>query len=146
MITKAGQEAWRTMFDLFLAGDLPERVGRVSKAVDLAPGLLKALVYLSLHDDARMRDLADQWSCDASYITTVIDGLEERGLAKREPHPIDRRVKTVVLTAKGITVKERAFELLYEPPKAFAALNSAEQRELRHLLLKLADAQLAAAS
>ena len=64
----------------------------------------------TLDDDGglRMSDLAETWGCDASYVTTLADGLQERGLAERRPHPTDRRVKTIVLTPEGRAKRERA--------------------------------------
>jgi DNA-binding MarR family transcriptional regulator len=92
-----------------------------------------------------MGDLAEHWGCDASYVTALADGLEERGLVERRPHPTDRRVKTIVLTSEGRARRDRALELLSEPPSAFASLDRTELRQLRDLLGKLvaADPELA---
>jgi DNA-binding MarR family transcriptional regulator len=137
--TKAGRDAWRTIIRLlFEQGH--ERMAEASAAVGLSPGLLKTLFHLEPGEGAPMRDLADHWRCDASYVTSLTDALEERGLVERRPHPTDRRVKMVVLTEEGVAVRERAFERLSEPPPSFAALTAAEQRELRDLLRKVADA------
>jgi DNA-binding MarR family transcriptional regulator len=94
-----------------------------------------------------MGDLAEHWGCDASYVTSVVDGLQERGLAVRQPDPTDRRVRTIVLTAEGRARRERALALLSQPPSAFVALTPSEQRQLRDLLEKLtaADPELARA-
>jgi DNA-binding MarR family transcriptional regulator len=135
------------MHALFMEGEAHDRVHRICTELELSPPLLKAFVHLGTLDDAglRMSDLAEHWGCDASYVTTLADGLQERGLAERRPHPTDRRVKTIVLTAEGRATRERALELLSEPPSAFTALNAAEQRQLRDLLRKLvaADPELA---
>lgn len=92
-----------------------------------------------------MRELADHWGCDASYVTSIADALEERGLAERRPHPSDRRIKMIALTDAGTLARDRAFDLLYDPPTSFRALSGAEQRELRDLLRKVigADPELA---
>jgi hypothetical protein len=42
-----------------------------------------------------------------------------------------------VLTPEGRVRRERALELLSQPPSAFDALTAAEQRQLRDLLRKL---------
>jgi DNA-binding MarR family transcriptional regulator len=139
MATKAGREAWMTMVDLwFLDGHAHDRILDVAFDLGLPPGMLKALSFLRDDDGIRMGDLAEQWGCDASYVTTLTDGLEERGLAERRPLPRDRRVKTVVLTANGLATLERAMELLSEPPEFLDALSAAEQRTLRDLLHKIA--------
>jgi DNA-binding MarR family transcriptional regulator len=87
-----------------------------------------------------MRELAEHFSCDASYITSLVDGLEQQGLAERRPCPTDRRVKTVVLTPAGKRTQAELFELMWEPPKSFNVLTAAEQRQLRDLLRKVAEA------
>ncbi len=52
--------------------------------------------------DARpMKSLSGLWRCDASYVTSLVDALEVRGIVERRAHPTDRRGKTVVLTAEG---------------------------------------------
>jgi DNA-binding MarR family transcriptional regulator len=151
MSTEAARDAWASMHALFMEGEAHDRVHRICAELNLSPPLLKAFVHLGADPDGpgvRMRDLAEHWGCDASYVTSIVDGLQERGLAERQPHPTDRRVRTIVLTPEGRTQRERALELLSQPPSAFAALNPAEQRELRDLLQKLtaADPELARAN
>jgi DNA-binding MarR family transcriptional regulator len=145
MATKAGREAWLTMVDLwFLDGHAHDRILDVAFELGLPPGMLKALTFLASPDGIddesgiRMGDLAEQWGCDASYVTTLTDGLEQRGLAERRPLPRDRRVKTVALTAAGTATLARAMELLSEPPAFLDALSATEQRTLRDLLRKIA--------
>jgi DNA-binding MarR family transcriptional regulator len=149
--TEAAREAWASMHALFMDGEAHDRVHRVCAELGLSPPLLKAFVHLGADADGtgvRMGDLAEHWGCDASWVTNLADGLQERGLAERLPHPTDRRVKTIVLTAEGRARRERALELLSEPPSAFVALSAAEQRQLRDLLQKLtaADPKLAGAA
>lgn len=137
------------MYALLTEGEAHDRVHRICAELALSPPLLKALVHLGTlddHDAFRMSHLAESWGCDASYVTALVDGLEERGLAGRRPHPTDRRVKTIVLTPEGHASRARAMELLSEPPSAFAALTAVERRQLRDLLRKLvaADPELAA--
>src|SRR4029079_10160023 len=103
------------MYSLFVEGEAHDRVHRICGELGLSPPLLKAFVHLGTldHDGGlRMSDLAAHWCCDASYVTTLADGLQERGLVERRAHPTDRRVKTIVLTPEGRTRRERAIELL----------------------------------
>jgi len=146
--TQAARDAWASMHALFMEGEAHDRVHRICAELGLSPPLLKAFVHLGSLDDEgglRMSDLAETWGCDASYVTTLADGLQERGLAERRPHLTDRRVKTIVLTPEGRAKRERALELLSQPPSAFASLSTTEQRQLRDLLRKLvaADPELA---
>ena len=140
MATKAGREAWRTIFELLFEGQAHERMGVACDAVGLSPGLMKTLFHLDPGAGVPMRDLADHWRCDASYVTSLTDSLEERGLVERRAHPTDRRVRLVMLTDEGIAARRRAFEIVSQPPASFGALTAAEQRQLRDLLRKVAAA------
>jgi DNA-binding MarR family transcriptional regulator len=53
-----------------------------------------------------MKDLGKRMRCDPSFVTLVADMLEKRGLARREPHPGDRRIKNLVLTDDGLALKQ----------------------------------------
>jgi DNA-binding MarR family transcriptional regulator len=138
--TKAGREAWRAVVRLLLERG-GERMHEISAAEGLSPGQLKTLFHLEPGDGSPMRDLADHWRCDASYVTSLADVLEARGLVERRPHPTDRRVKMIALTRQGMAVRDRAFEHLAEPPPALSALTVAEQRTLRDLLRRIADGE-----
>jgi DNA-binding MarR family transcriptional regulator len=52
-----------------------------------------------------MKELGKRMHCDPSFVTLVADMLEKRGLARREPHPGDRRIKNLVLTDDGQALK-----------------------------------------
>lgn len=45
--------------------------------------------------------LAENLRLDASTVSRLVDGLVDRGWAKRQPHPSSRRAVLVGLTAKG---------------------------------------------
>jgi DNA-binding MarR family transcriptional regulator len=138
--TQAGREAWRTILRLMFDGEGHGRMPDVCRALGVPPSMVKTLMNLSLDEPQAMRDLAEHYGCDASYVTALVDDLEERGFAERRPHRSDRRIRTVVLTPAGAEVKERLTEMLYTPPPAFSALSATEQRELRDLLRKVAAA------
>jgi len=139
--TKAGREAWEMMTELFFGGESHDRFHRASGAVGVSPGVMKGLIHLEAGVGVPMRDIADHFGCDASYVTNLVDGLEERGYARRQPHPTDRRVRTIVLTERGLAAKEKALAVLHEPPSSFAALNATEQKTLRDLFRKIIDAE-----
>jgi DNA-binding MarR family transcriptional regulator len=137
LLTPAGREAWLAITELLTAGDAHDRVHDVSAGLGLTVGLLRALKELPEGEGVSMRRLAEEWKCDASYVTGVIDHLEARGFAKRRPHPTDRRVKHVVLTMSGRRARQKADKLLAVPPRSFATLTAAEQRQLRDLMRKI---------
>ena len=81
-----------------------------------------------------MSALAQRLVCDASNVTGIADRLEARGLVERQSAGKDRRVKVLALTASGIELRDRVYELMSEPPKAIAALSDKDQRALRDIL------------
>jgi DNA-binding MarR family transcriptional regulator len=101
----------------------------------LAP--LRALLVLPLDESISMRELARRLGCDNSYVTSLVDALEERGLAVREQHPRDRRVKVIVLTEAGQQLTRRAQLADTAAPARFTELSKAELTTLRGLLRKL---------
>ena len=138
--TKAGGDAWRLMFTLLMEGETRGRLGECASELGISPGMVKSLFHLHPGDGVAMRDLSEDFKVDASWVTSLVDSLEERGLAERRAHPTDRRVKMVALTDKGVRVKEEALQYLCAPPSAVEALTPAEQAQLRDLLQKMADA------
>jgi DNA-binding MarR family transcriptional regulator len=94
----------------------------------------------ALDEPMSMSALAERLGIDASYVTTIADQLEERGLIERQPHPTDRRIKSLALTAEGRRLRERlAGELWFEVP-VLDALTADERRELRRLLSRTVNA------
>jgi DNA-binding MarR family transcriptional regulator len=140
VVSAAGRDAWLLMTELLATGEARERAFDVSAAFGLSVGLLRALRELPDGEGVSMSKLAEDWRCDPSYVTGVIDQLESRGFAERRPHPTDRRIKQVVITAEGREARGRAGEMLATPPLAFDALSAAEQRQLRELMRKIAAA------
>ena len=122
--------------------DLVKRAGLISQSIadsfDIAPSDLLAL--FKLDEVMTMKELAKHMSCDASFVTTIADTLEKRGLARREPSLTDRRVKNLVLTPEGIAAKERMMrELAMRMPWCYAL----DEKE-RHVFLALIQKMLAA--
>jgi DNA-binding MarR family transcriptional regulator len=109
----------------------------IMEEAGLTLGPVKALRFLPLVGTMAMRQLAGKLGCDNSYVTSLVDALEEKGLARRESHPTDRRVKVIVLTEEGRRLAERVQRVSSTPPPAFAALDSGELEVLCALLRKL---------
>ena len=109
----------------------------VCEALGLTPGLMKALVTIQPGEAKPMKQLSERWRCDASYVTSIVDGLEERGIVERQSHPTDRRVKTVALTPEGTQLRDELLDRLHEPPAALRSLSPVQLRALRDLLGKV---------
>jgi hypothetical protein len=83
-----------------------------------------------------MKELGKQMHCDPSFVTLVADMLEKRGLARREPHPADRRVKNIVLCDDGLRLKHKVeAEIAAHMP--WNCLTDGERVQLLALLRKM---------
>jgi MarR family transcriptional regulator, organic hydroperoxide resistance regulator len=84
-----------------------------------------------------MKDLGKRMHCDPSFVTLIADMLEKRGLARREPHPGDRRVKNLVLTDDGISLKKKLETEISARMPWNRALNDDERAQLLALIRKM---------
>ena len=136
------EDAFERLRRIAFEGEHVERMAALGVRMQLSPGVIKTLMRLAKEDGVSMGDMARGIGCDPSYITALVDDLDERGLARREPAPYDRRVKIIVLTEAGRALAREIDGILSVPPAAFSALSHSELRLLRDLLDKV----LAAAS
>ena len=89
----------------------------------------------------KLREIAERLRIAPRSATEVIDGLEERELVKRVPHPKDRRARLVVITEEGRALHKELWEQRQRSSdEFFAVLNETDRRELSHLLGKLIEA------
>jgi len=131
------EDAFERLRRIAFEGEHVERMAALGGRMKLSPGVIKTLMRLSKGDGMSMGDMARGIGVDPSYITALVDDLDERGLARREPAPDDRRVKIIVLTDAGRVLAEEIDAVLSVPPAAFGALSHAELRQLRDLLDKV---------
>jgi DNA-binding MarR family transcriptional regulator len=128
-------EAWEPFARFFF--ETVKHRQRVFADRGLTPNDARALFVLDGTRGRSMSELADEWLCDASNATWIVDRLEERGLAERRTMPTDRRVKLVVLTPKGSRTREEMFRKLYEPPPELLELDREDLEALRDAVSKL---------
>jgi DNA-binding MarR family transcriptional regulator len=131
----AAAEAWRLLFDVFVRTRWQRDA--VLSRLELTPNDAKALNTLDAAQGRPMRALAQAWGTDASAATWVVDRLERKGLAERRAQPGDRRVKLVVLTARGAEVRDEILRAFHAPPPELMALDAAELRALASILGRL---------
>ena len=125
-------EAWKRMFDFFMRTGVQR--GRVLARMGLTPNDARALSALDVPGGRTMRSLADEWGCDASNATWIVDRLEKRGFAERRAIAGDRRVKLVVLTPAGTKARQKVLDGMYEAPPELVALPRASLEVLRNSL------------
>src|SRR5215813_12458862 len=116
-------------------GHLIQRGEQLSQRYQVPVSAMKALRRLDT--PVAMKDLGQRLHCDPSFVTMIADVLEERGLAKRESNPADRRIKNLALTDRGLELKaamER--EVLGQMPWTHA-LDRSEREQFLELVRKM---------
>jgi DNA-binding MarR family transcriptional regulator len=131
-------EAWSLMSELFQAHVRPRWTATAAE-FELSPPQAMALLRLDLAEGMPMRQLACALHCDNSNVTGIVDRLEDRGLVERRVDAADRRVKRLVLTGAGATLREELRLRLTQPPEPLQRLSPAEQRTLRDLMRRALD-------
>lgn len=132
---KLAREVWVRMFD-FLMRTAPERTRGLGRR-GLTPNDSRALAGLDRTAGRTMRELAEEWECDPSNATWIVDRLERAGLAQRRPVPHDRRVREVVLTPKGERTRAELLEEFHTPPAELLGLSRRNLEALRKALDRL---------
>lgn len=130
-------DAWRRMARFAFTKFQGSEHAQLLRELGLTPGHVKALAVLDPDQPEPMRAMADSLACDASMVTWLVDRLEERGLVQRRASSTDRRVKTVVLTERGIELRERLSRAMFEPPEELLALDLDSLQALCRELEKL---------
>jgi len=115
-----------------LTGDLRQRFTERSADFDLS--FAQAMALRELDQPLPMRELAQRLCCDASNVTGIVDHLEARGLVERRVAPDDRRVKHLVLTDAGRTLRQEHRDGLTVDLPLLHDLSPDERRLLADLL------------
>lgn len=132
--SETSREAWGLLAGLVY----PPRFLEIARKLGVRPAGLGALRHLG--EPRTMSEIAGYLHCDPSNVTGIVDGLEEKGLAERRPSERDRRVKLIELTPAGRRTRGRLIAEMAVPPGWLQALSEKDQRTLRDLLRRAADA------
>src|SRR5690349_6436477 len=107
------------------------RVAEALRSIGLTPALFALLNVLGTREGAIQQELGSAMGIDPSTMVSLIDELESAGLAKRRPHPRDRRARQVSITPKGRRLLERGRRVALEAEDdVLRGLTAAERREL----------------
>ena len=116
------------------------RIAAALESIGLTPALFGLLNIIGAREGAMQQELGSAMGVDPSTMVSLIDELESAGLAKRRPHPTDRRARAVAVTPKGRRVLERARKMAMQvEDEVLRGLTAAERRELLTLLRRALD-------
>jgi DNA-binding MarR family transcriptional regulator len=130
--------AWQLLIGLVLDGRM--RWAEVADELGISQAALRALLAIDPEIPRSQRELAAAMNCDPSYVTGIVDDLENAGYASRRTGSTDRRIKVVVLTEQGIHALRTAQTGLFSPPRQLARLPAKDQRALARLLRRATNA------
>ncbi|MGW8564837.1 MarR family winged helix-turn-helix transcriptional regulator [Isoptericola sp. NPDC055881] len=96
------------------------------------------LGYLVQNPGAIQRDIAEVSRTSAASVTSLLQGLERRGLVERRPEPGNARVKRVHTTAEGAALIAGFTDAIAAVDETILApLDTTERDTLRSLLTKV---------
>jgi DNA-binding MarR family transcriptional regulator len=111
------------------------RTGEAFESVGLTLPLFALLNVLGTRQGAIQQEIGAEMGIDRSTMVVLIDELEAKQLAKRRPHPADRRAREVAITARGRQVLKRARTIaLQVEVEVLRGLTINERTELLALL------------
>ncbi len=117
---------------------LMHRGERLAERLDVPVSCMKALRRVDT--SVSMKALGQLLHCDPSFVTMIADALERRGLAKREPGTVDRRVKNLVLTERGVEIKATLEQESRDLMPWAQALSMQEREQFLGLVRKMNEA------
>ncbi len=131
--TEVAEFAGQLFFRLWRASHT--LVAEAFASVGLTPALFGVLNVLGAREGAIQQEIGAAMGIDPSTMVSLIDQLEAAGLAKRRPHPTDRRAREVAITPKGRRLLERGREMTMQvEDEVLRGLSAAERRQLLTLL------------
>ena len=95
------------------------------------------LLYFSRKGALPMRVMGERLQLHPTSITNIVDRLESDGLARRLPHPSDRRTTLVELTDAGRERLTAATDAVMTAEFGFVGLDNHELDQLSVLLTKV---------
>jgi DNA-binding MarR family transcriptional regulator len=118
---------------------ISRRFHEVLRPLELEPGEFALLRAVSANEGEAQNALAEQLHISPSWMVTIVDELEKRGLLERRPHARDRRIRNLHLTATGKKLLKQAEQRARRfDAQVVGPLSEAEILELLELLDRVA--------
>jgi DNA-binding MarR family transcriptional regulator len=96
-----------------------------------------ALLWFSQHGSLPLSKMGERLQVHPTSVTHTIDRLEAQGLARRVPHPTDRRTTLAEITSKGEELVAHATDALNRHAFLATGLSDRDLTELFRLLRRL---------
>ena len=110
---------------------------RTLAAFDIRPAQFSVLVVIEANPGLSQADLGETLGIERARLVRLLDGLEKRGLTRRQPSPNDRRSHALSLTEAGQAALKRIKSLAAEHEAHLANRLGPDKRDV--LLAALRD-------
>jgi DNA-binding MarR family transcriptional regulator len=118
------------------------RFGERIAEVGLHPALFRVLNLVDAAEGHSQQAIGEAIEVPPSRMVGLVDELEQRGLVERRPHPTDRRVRALYLTAEGRQTLERGREIAKAHERDLTkGMPAADRKRLTEYLQKIVDEQ-----
>lgn len=106
--------------------------------VTLSNGWILMTLYENRQRDMFQKDIEAECGIARSTVTGVVKLMERKGLLRRESVPYDARLRKLVLTEKGLYVREMMAEIFEECEIALSAgMSESDRKDFIGILQKL---------
>jgi DNA-binding MarR family transcriptional regulator len=110
--------------------------------IGLQPPLFRVLNLVDAAEGGSQQAIATGIEIPPSRMVAFVDELEQRGLVERRPHPGDRRVRALFLTAEGRRCLARGRKIAAQHEEELTkGMKAADRKLLVALLQKIVDEQ-----
>ena len=122
----------------YAARRFAQRIGEV----DLHPPLFRVLNAVDAAEGKSQQTIGEAIGAPASRMVAIVDELEQRGLVERRPHPGDRRIRALYLTAAGRKLLARGRRIAMEHEEELTrGMSEADRKRLIALLQTVVEEQ-----
>ena len=109
---------------------------RTLASFDIRPAQFSVLVVIEANPGLSQADLSETLGIERARLVRLLDGLDKRGLTRREPSPTDRRSHALFLTREGQQRLKRIKALAAAHEARVEAVLGPEQRNQMLAALK----------
>jgi len=88
---------------------------------------MQVITILMLDEPRPMHYFTKFFNCDPSNVTSIVDGLEDKGLAVRTESQADRRIKLIKLNTRGNKIRQSIIKSLVGDEEFFLNKLTAEE-------------------
>jgi len=135
--TNIGTKFYLSLLEFLLTAK--QHLVAIGAEYDLSSVQAITLLLLDEQTPRPMKNLCMLFHCDASNVTGIVDGLEQKGLVERQSDPKDRRIKTIQLCPAGKKLQQRILEqFARDNGFLFDPLTDSEAEQFVRIVEKLA--------